>query len=536
MRYAGGVGAAVVVVGLVTGTAVAVNIPPTATTGTAYIAKAACERRYVQGQGNFTPDVPPNSIDGFVSTGFEAQEESATASVMGLYPSTAWRIPGSGCVVADSRPAVTDPVPPVAERTTPGVPQPVRPFTGPADAAVQRAVAAALDREGSRGVVVVQDGAVVGEGYSGGFDEFTPQRGWSMTKSATNALAGRVAAGAVPGATLSPDDHDLWAGWGEGDERRSISVDNLMRMTPGLEWDESYGLTGDVAELLYHEPDQAAFVADKPLTSRPGTTRTYSTGTTALLCSVLQDRTRMGADMAYRLLYRPLGMASAELEFDRSGGLACGSGMMATPRDWAKFGQFILNDGVVDPDAPDVVDPATGEASPAPAARRLLPRDWLRESFTTHPAGGEGATESSGGTGTAPYGAGWWVNRAADGRAHFPDLPVDMVWADGHDGQYLAVVPSRRLVVVRQGFTPGASFANSGMRELVRDAVAATDTATGGRRWPGTVGAGTDADATAGAGSGSGADATSAAGAASGSGGGWSGSGADATAGAGLPQ
>ena len=119
----------------------------------------------------------------------------------------------------------------------------------------------------------------------------------------------------------------------------------------------------------------------------------------------------------------------------------CSSYLWATPRHWARFGQFALDDGEVD-----------GE--------KLLPAGWMDFATTVVPAGGE----------PEPYGAQWWVNDAGDGSPlRFPGLPADAYWASGHDGQYVVVVPSADLVVVRTGFSPGGKLDSLGVETLVRE-------------------------------------------------------------------
>ena len=141
---------------------------------------------------------------------------------------------------------------------------------------------------------------------------------------------------------------------------------------------------------------------------------------------MLAARTGLGANLPRDLLFAPLGLRSAVLEPDGVGTPVCSSYLWATPRDWAAVGQFALDDGVWD-------------------GRRLLPSGWMAASTTAV------AVESGE---PAPYAAGWWPNRGADGALVEPGLPADAYFAEGHDGQWLVVVPSRRLVVVRLGFTP----------------------------------------------------------------------------------
>ncbi len=113
------------------------------------------------------------------------------------------------------------------------------------------------------------------------------------------------------------------------------------------------------------------------------------------------------------------------MEPDADGTPVCSSYGWATPRDWAALGQFALQGGEWN-------------------GQQLLPEDWMAESTTAL----DGTTEEDG------YAAGWWVNRKPDGSLVHPELPADAYFAQGHDGQWIVVVPSSQLVLVRLGFTP----------------------------------------------------------------------------------
>jgi CubicO group peptidase (beta-lactamase class C family) len=170
----------------------------------------------------------------------------------------------------------------------------------------------------------------------------------------------------------------------------------------------------------------------------------YSSGSTTLLCSVLAERTGLGADLPRQVLLGPLGLTSAILEPDAAGTPVCSSYLWATPRDWAAIGQFALQNGEWN-----------GE--------QLLPEDWMARSLTVVDVD---ETDDPG------YGMGWRVNVLPDGSLRWPDLPEDTYYASGHDGQKVIVVPSEDLVVVRLGFTPEADEEPSVVR-LVADAIAA---------------------------------------------------------------
>ena len=279
----------------------------------------------------------------------------------------------------------------------------------------------AADREelGTRAVVVVHGGQLVAERYADGFDAGTPQLGWSMSKSVTNLLVGRL----VQEGKVSLDDDHLREEW--TDERADITVEDLLRMTGGLKWDETYDLGTPITQMLYREPDMGGYVASQPAAHDPGTYQQYSSGSTTLLCAVLSERTGVAADLPRQELFVPLGLSSAVLEPDAVGTPVCSSYLWATPRDWAAIGQFALQDGVWN-------------------GTRLLPEGWMADSTTAIDV----ETEEEG------YGAGWWVNTMPDGSLVEPSLPADAYFAEGHDGQWIVVVPSEDLVVVRLGFSP----------------------------------------------------------------------------------
>jgi hypothetical protein len=260
-----------------------------------------------------------------------------------------------------------------------------------------------------------------------------------MAKSVTSAMVGRL----VATGRLDVDDADLLPEWRE-DERRDITVEDLLRMRSGLAWDETYGLGTPVTEMLYASRDMGAYAAAQPLDTTPGTVQEYSSGSTNVLCDVLQERTGLGTGLARELVLAPLGMSSAVLEPDADGGLVCSSYLWATPRDWARFGQWWLQEGQWQ-------------------GRQLLDASFVR--WSTTPVELEGEDEG--------HAAHWWVNRRPDGSVRDPVLPADAFWAAGHDGQRVVVVPSAGVVVVRMGFDPTLEGDELGVERLVADVVQA---------------------------------------------------------------
>src|SRR5262249_43574307 len=199
----------------------------------------------------------------------------------------------------------------------------------------------------TRAVVVVQDGELVAEQYAPGFDASMPLPGWSMAKSVLNALVGIL----IGERRLSLQDTALLPQWQPPDPRAAITIEDLLRMRSGLKFSEVYSnFSSDVIEMLFNQPDTAGYAARQPLNFAPGETWTYASGTSNILSAIVR---RTVGERAYwgwprEVLFGPLGMTSATLEPDASGTFVCSSFMFATARDWARFGQLFLQDGVWD--------------------------------------------------------------------------------------------------------------------------------------------------------------------------------------------
>jgi CubicO group peptidase (beta-lactamase class C family) len=283
----------------------------------------------------------------------------------------------------------------------------------------------ALAGEGMRAIVVVRDGRIVGERFGDGFSAATPLLGWSMTKTVNAAIVGTL----VKDGRMTLDRTGLFAAW-KADGRAGVSVADLMAMASGLEFNEDYGDVTDVTRMLYLEPDMAAFAAAKPLADPVGKVFSYSSGTAAMLSRLWQnaigDRDQALA-WPRQALFAPLGMRSAVLETDEHGTFAGSSYLYATAHDWARFGQFLLQDGVWD-------------------GNPILPPGfvaWMREPSEASRAYGKGQV---------------WIEAPGDeddpGAGVAAGLPADTFWMEGHDGQTVAIIPSKQLVVVRMGLTP----------------------------------------------------------------------------------
>jgi CubicO group peptidase (beta-lactamase class C family) len=289
----------------------------------------------------------------------------------------------------------------------------------------------------TKAVVIVHNGRVIAERYARGYGVDTPLHGHSMTKSVVNALIGVL----VRRSAVTVAQTHLTPAWQSRDDARSsITIDQLLRMVSGLPWDEYAGGWDPATRMWYLERDMTAFAQQTRLEAPPGTRWNYSNRGFMVLSRLIRDAVGGHAEEVVRFarheLFEPLGMRNATLELDATGTPIGSSQLYAPARDWARFGMLYLLDGVV-------------------AGRRILPKGWV--DYT------RAQTLDTG------YAAGFWINTVSTkapmvGRWGMPGAPRDAFFARGYLGQFIVVVPSEQLVVVRLGVarTPGGDIATVG--------------------------------------------------------------------------
>jgi CubicO group peptidase (beta-lactamase class C family) len=273
----------------------------------------------------------------------------------------------------------------------------------------------ALAGPGMRAIVVIHDGRLVAERYADGFGPAIPELGWSMTKS---VMAGLIGISVKDGRLALDQPVGSALGWPAADPRAKVTIADLLAMSSGLEFNEGYGAVSDVTRMLYLEPDMAAFAAGHPLVHPIGAVWSYSSGSAVILSRIFQDAAGSDAlGFVRHRLFEPLGMTSAVIETDEHGTLVGSSYMYATPRDWARYGVLLVQDGVW-------------------KGQEILPRGYV--SMMASPVAASG--------GEYGHGMVWrWSTQ---------DIPSDAFYLSGHDGQTIAVIPSKQVVILRMGLTP----------------------------------------------------------------------------------
>jgi hypothetical protein len=393
---------------------------------TGFAAKTVCSGVFVSGRAPEAvlaediaayrnPALAPVSVD------VDRERGIATARFLGFAARQAVHRDGLGCTLAIG--TSVDVLKAAAPRL-PAVARPPELDRAPADPRLEAALDEAFAEPDAgaprrtRAVVILHRGRIAAERYAAGFGPDMPLAGWSMTKSVAGALAGVLVA---RGAWRLDEPMPVPEWRAPGDPRAAITLADLLGMKSGLAFGESYGdPLSDVNVMLWASGDTGAFAAAKPLAHPPGSRWEYASGTTNVLARAMRDS--LGAEHAAfprRALFGPMGMASAVLEPDASGTFVGSSFMYATARDWARLGLLFLGDGVWN-----------GE--------RLLPPGWARLAATPAVPGSR-------------FGAHWWLRLKRPGGAAPLVLPGDVFHAGGHAGQYVTVVPSRALVIVRLG-------------------------------------------------------------------------------------
>jgi CubicO group peptidase (beta-lactamase class C family) len=380
--------------------------------------------------------------------------KTVDASVMGLLGSRAAFHDGFGCVLLRGSRAPyllkSDVEALKVPKAPPLLPEMAGPdIVEPSDAPMKAALDHAFEEPAeppfrrTKAVVVIHEGRVIAERYADGVGVDTPLPGFSMTKSVVNALLGIL----TQQGRISPSLPAPIPEWhGPNDPRREIEVEHLMRMTTGLALDETNS-GFDPSNQMYLHGDMAGFAVTAPMIAPPGTRWHYSSATTQLLARIVRDDVggpEQTLAFAWRELFNPLGMRNVTLQFDASGTLQGSANMLASARDWARFGLLYLHDGAV-------------------AGKRILHEDWVDFSAAA--------------TLNTDYGAGFWTNRSehedARGRVGI-GIPRDAFFAFGFLGQRIVIMPSQHLVVVRLGDSVDPTGDIRGLGRLVKEVIAAT--------------------------------------------------------------
>ncbi len=271
---------------------------------------------------------------------------------------------------------------------------------------------------GSKGVVVIRNGYLIAEGYASGWNRDTRQTGYSIAKSFTAGLFGML----IEDGTLS-DEHELvgnyipsWTNPNKG----VVEIRDLLCMHSGLHWD----FISDYI-IMPSMPNQSSYAVGQSMDHVPGAVWVYNNMGVQVMSRTFKEITgQQPLDYATSDLFNVIGMWNADWKRDSNGNTLTYQSVIASAREFAKFGYLYLRNGEWD-------------------GQQLMSSNWIQlcttPSQTLNPF----------------YGYLWWLNT---GGLEMPNVPADAYYAAGLGEKRIYVVPSKDLVVVRLG--PGNSSWN----------------------------------------------------------------------------
>ena len=300
------------------------------------------------------------------------------------------------------------------------------------EAALDYAIANHEHGQNTRAVVVVYQGRIIGERYAPGIGRDMPHLSWSQGKSITAALIGVL----IQQGELTLDQRAPVEEWSAPDDpRRDITIADLLHMSSGLDFN-NFGLGNERSlstenhhfRIYFDGIDVFRHAVSFPLAVQPNTRWRYLNSDPLTLGKIVRDvvegRGESYHAFPWTALFDRIGIRSAVLETDAWGNFIMTGYDYMSARDWARFGLLHLRDGVWE-----------GE--------RILPAGWSEFVSTPAPASED-----------RDYGGLFWLNAGGD----YDRIPADAYWPSGFMGQTTMIIPSRDMVIVRLGPSPGQGF------------------------------------------------------------------------------
>lgn len=215
-------------------------------------------------------------------------------------------------------------------------------------------------------------------------------------------------------------------------DKEKISIEHLLTMTSGLEWDEwgapLSSASNDMVGIWYQDKDPITFILERPLINNPGTTFTYSGGNTTILGEIIRNASNMELDkFSEEYLFKPLEIDSSNWAVRYNNGVIEASGSLEiTPRDMVKIGVTCLNNGIYNDE-------------------QIISKQWIEKSATLY-RGNQGINIPGTASGRHGYSYSWWLKSYTKS-----GKKINMYNAGGWGGQEIIILPELNTVVVFTG-------------------------------------------------------------------------------------
>lgn len=269
------------------------------------------------------------------------------------------------------------------------------------------------ERWGSVAYVIIHQDSVWFEEYYGGYSDSSKSNSFSMAKSITAALLGKaLEEGKVSSLQQKVKDFvpELAGPFAE-----ALTMENLVSMSSGITWDESYYNPFSITTRLYFDKDIQGAIPALPVDKQPGLKFIYQSGDTQMLGIALQRATKSTlSELMSTYFWKPMGAEHSaiwQVDSEKYGIEKAYCCIASNAKDFARFGKLYLNHGRWN--GQQLLDSAY-------VAKSIQPR------YPESPQ----------------YGYGWWMGQ-------YKDKPY--FYMDGHLGQYVIVVPQDELIIVRLG-------------------------------------------------------------------------------------
>lgn len=404
-------------------------------------AKLACSGYYLSGlnaQQNIDDLASYSPANRLLTINYDNGAKRVTANLKGLAEQSATYREGLGCTLDIGDTTALDslqntPLPPIAAAWPKGE------QVDSIEPNIQNILDGLLQQDNlngkqSRAMLVVKNGSIVAESYAEGFDQNSKLLGWSMGKSITAMMLGRL----EQMGQVILDQTTGFPQW-QNDARKDITLIDLLQMSSGIAFDETYAPGTDATNMLFHAHSASDVALTGTANHDIGSHFNYSSGTTNILSRWLYDHlggAQQQLDFFKQEFLEPLGMRNTIFEVDPSGVYVGSSYIYASARDWARLGLLMLNNGNLH-------------------GQQLLSPEFVKAAQTPIDADNY-----------QKYGYQFWLNSDMQD-TRWERLPKDAYMMMGNRKQIVMIIPSENMVIVRLGWTSGSYPTEANFAQLI---------------------------------------------------------------------